>query len=205
MKASYFEDMYAADGDPWGFRTRWYEQRKYAVTLASLSRPRYRSVFEPGCSIGVLSAQLAERADRLLSVDLVPAAARQARERLAGHGHTEVRQWDAHDPWPDERFDLVVVSEMLYYLDAPDARVFMDEAAAHLQPDGEVVVVHWRPTVPEYPLTGDQANEIACATTGLTKRAHYEDADFVLDLLVPGAAGEAGSVAALDGLRDDLG
>lgn len=205
MKASYFEDMYAAEGDPWGFQTRWYEQRKYALTLACLGKPHYRSVFEPGCSIGVLSAQLAQRADRLLSVDLVATAVEQARARLADHPHTEVGQWDAHDGWPEGTFDLVMVSEMLYYLDAVDARAFMDEAAAHLDPDGEVVVVHWRPTVPEYPLTGDQANDIACATTGLTRRAHYEDADLVLDVLVLGKPGEARSVAALDGLRDDLG
>lgn len=189
MKSTYFEDMYAADPDPWGFASRWYEQRKYALTLAALTRARYRSIFEPGCSIGVLSAQLVTRCDRLLSCDLVQSAVDQAARRVSaapgGQAVAEVRRWDAHDDWPEERFDLVLVSEMLYYLEADDATRFMRRAADHLDADGEIVLVHWRQRVPEYPLTGDEAHEIACATEGLVVTAHYEDDDLRLDVLAP--------------------
>lgn len=37
--------------DPWDFESRWYEQRKYALSAAMLPKPRYRRAFEPGCSI----------------------------------------------------------------------------------------------------------------------------------------------------------
>ena len=53
---SYFEEMYREDADPWGFETSPYEHRKYAVTVASLPKLRYRSAYEPGCSVGVLSS-----------------------------------------------------------------------------------------------------------------------------------------------------
>jgi cyclopropane fatty-acyl-phospholipid synthase-like methyltransferase len=142
--------MYAASPDPWGFTDRWYEQRKYALTLAALSRPRYDSVFEPGCSIGVLSAQLALRCERLVSVDLVESAVDQARKRLralpSGAADVEVRQWDATtDAWPDARFDLVVLSEMVYYLDRERATRLLRDAADHLTVGGEMILVHWRP------------------------------------------------------------
>lgn len=202
MRREYFEDMYAANRDPWGFQTRWYEQRKYALTLASLSRRHYRSVFEPGCSIGVLSAQLFTRCDRLLSCDLVQSAVDQATERLStvegARGRVEVRRWDAHDDWPDDTFDLIVISEMLYYLDSEDATRFMRQATEHLDVDGEIVLVHWRQRVPEYPLTGDEAHEIACCTEGLAVRGHYEDDDLRLDLLT---AADTPSVADREGLR----
>ncbi len=205
MKSEYFTEMYAADPDPWGFETRWYEQRKYALTLAALTRERYASVFEPGCSIGVLSAQLARRCDALLACDLVERAVDQARDRLAtlatldgGNALTEVHRWDAHDDWPEQTFDLVVVSEMLYYLDRPDAEAFMRRAVEHLDQDGEIVLVHWRQRVPEYPLTGDEAHEIACATAGLVVTGHYEDDDVRLDVL---ARGGRPSVADREGLR----
>jgi hypothetical protein len=68
----YFEDVYAASEDPWGFTTRWYEERKYSLSLAMLPRRRYGDAFEPGCSIGVLTAMLASRCDRLLSCDVSP-------------------------------------------------------------------------------------------------------------------------------------
>jgi len=203
VKRGYFEDMYAADPDPWGFETRWYEQRKYALTLASLTRPRYGSVFEPGCSIGVLSAQLATRCDRLLSCDLVQSAVDQARGRLDAlegrRAEAEVRPWDAHDDWPDATFDLVMVSEMLYYLDREDAVTFMRRAVEHLGRDGEIILVHWRQRVPEYPLTGDEAHEIACGTDGLAVIGHYEDEDLRLDVL---AHAGLQSIADREGLRD---
>ena len=49
---SYFADMYAGDDDPWGFDDRWYERRKYALTVAMLPDPRYRRALEPGCANG---------------------------------------------------------------------------------------------------------------------------------------------------------
>ncbi len=53
LEPAYFDQMYAASADPWGFTSRWYEKRKYALTLAMLPRERYADAFEPGCSIGV--------------------------------------------------------------------------------------------------------------------------------------------------------
>jgi hypothetical protein len=50
LPPSYFDAMYQAAADPWGFEDRWYEQRKYAVSLALFPAARYRSAFEPGCS-----------------------------------------------------------------------------------------------------------------------------------------------------------
>ena len=61
LGASYFDGQYAASADPWGFTSRWYERRKYAISVAMLPSARYRSAFEPGCSIGELTAMLAPR------------------------------------------------------------------------------------------------------------------------------------------------
>ena len=64
LDAGYFRDMYAASPDPYGLAERWYEARKYALSLALLPRERYGAAFEPGCSIGVLTALLAPRCDQ---------------------------------------------------------------------------------------------------------------------------------------------
>jgi hypothetical protein len=55
LPPDYFDRMYADSQDPWDFAGRWYEQRKRALTMASLPRARFRRAFEPGCSIGQLS------------------------------------------------------------------------------------------------------------------------------------------------------
>ena len=63
MDRDYFEGIYADGPDPWGFETSEYERRKYDLTLAALPRRRYARALEPGCSIGVLTADLARRCD----------------------------------------------------------------------------------------------------------------------------------------------
>ena len=92
MRPAYFDAMYQAAADPWGFEDRWYEQRKYAVSLALLPAVRYRSAFEPGCSIGVLTRMLAGRCDAVLSCDVAAAAVRAAARRTADLPQVRVEQ-----------------------------------------------------------------------------------------------------------------
>lgn len=117
---SYFRLLYRDSADPWGFAHRWYEQRKCALTLAALPRARYRRALEPGCSIGVLTAMLATRCDEIVATDVVDNALAAARARLAEiGGHVDCRRWAFGSDWESlGRFDLVVLSEVAYYLDA---------------------------------------------------------------------------------------
>src|SRR5690349_13383131 len=102
--------MYEGSADPWQLGERWYEKRKFAITLALLPRPRYRHAFEPGCSVGVLTAMLATRCDRVTATDVAPAALDAARERVAGDDVTLLRR-SLDEPWPATDFDLIVLSE----------------------------------------------------------------------------------------------
>jgi SAM-dependent methyltransferase len=189
--------MYARDPDPWSFERRWYDRRKYQLTVAALRRARYRSGFEPACSIGVLSAVLAERCDRLLCTDLVDVAVEQARERLAGKENVTVRQ-AALPEWPDGRYDLIVLSEVLYYLPDEHLATVIDGVRRSLVPGGDLVVVHWQHPVPQH-RPGGEAHELLCATEGLVRVAGYTDPDFRLDVFTPTPAAPA-SVAEAEGL-----
>ncbi|MEV5752241.1 SAM-dependent methyltransferase [Actinoallomurus sp. NPDC052308] len=189
----HFEKVYAASSDPWGFTTRWYEERKYALTLAMLPRPRYADAFEPGCSIGVLTALLAPRCDRLLSCDVASEAVRQARLRSPG---TRVEQRMLPEEWPAGEFDLIVFSELLYYLDRDDLRRVVDLGAGSLKPGGTLLAVHWRHPVSDHPLTGDEAHA-ALRATGLSLLAEHREADFLAEVYVDG---DPVSVAAAEGL-----
>ena len=61
---AYFDRLYADADDPWGLGTRFYEQRKRSLLLASLPRPRFDSAFEPGCATGLLTAELGDTVQR---------------------------------------------------------------------------------------------------------------------------------------------
>jgi SAM-dependent methyltransferase len=177
----YFEDMYTTSPDPWRFETSWYEQRKYALTVDALPRPRYRSAFEPGCSIGVLSALLAPRCERLLSTEIIGSALDRARARLTPSPHVRLEQRAIPEQWPAERFDLLVLSEIAYYFDAVTLRHIVDLATSSMEGGATVVAVHWRGRT-DYPLSGDRAHEILDEDGRLHGLVHHVEPEFVLDV-----------------------
>lgn len=197
--AGYFERMYAHSRDPWSLATRWYDRRKYDLTLAALPRRRYRSGFEPACSIGILSEGLAQRCDALLCGDLIPEAVEQTRRRLAGRPHVRVERQALPGQWPRETFDLIVLSEVLYYFTDAELSTVLDRARDSLEPGGDLVAVHWRHPVAEHQRSGDAVHEAVGRVDGLRHRGGYLDEDVRVDVYArtPPAAL---SVAALDGL-----
>lgn len=197
LPASYFDAMYDESRDPWGFASRWYEQRKRALTMAALPRHHFRRAFEPGCSIGVLTEELSDRCDELLATDVVDSALAAVRRRVATMPHVTVEKRSIDD-WPDGRFDLVVLSEVAYYLDAGECVATLARASQSLVDDGVLLAVHWRHPVTDYPLTGDEVHEMLDATAGLRRLARWLDDDLVLDVMV--ASTSTGSVAAAEGL-----
>jgi predicted TPR repeat methyltransferase len=159
LPPSFFDEVYADDPDPWSFATSEYEAAKYAVTLAELPRERYQSAFEIGCSIGVLSERLAARCDALLSVDVADRPLHHARERCAHLPHTAFRRLQVPREFPDQQFDLVVVSEVGYYWSLADLRETRDLIIDHLVPGGHLMLVHFIVEVENYPISGDTVHE----------------------------------------------
>jgi len=199
LGAGYFEDMYKASGDPWGFEERWYERRKYAISVAQLPESRYRSAFEAGCSVGVLTRMLARRCDRLLSCDLAEAAVAAAARRTTDMPHVRVERRRIPEDWPAGSFDLIVFSEILYYFGDDDLERVLDHAVRALQPGGTLLAVHWRHPVAEYPRSGDDVHRILAARPGLARLVDHREPDFLAEVYVRADA-EPVSVAQATGL-----
>ena len=195
----YFEAMYAVAPDPWSLRTRWYEARKYAISVAMLPRQRYRDGFEPGCSVGVLTGMLASRCDRLLSCDIAPAAVQAAAEHTARLPNVTVEHRAIPGDWPPGRFDLIVLSEFLYYFAGADLDRVLGLAVAALRPSGTLLAVHWRHRVAEYPLGGDGAHAALGRRAGLAKLADHAEPDFLAQVYLR-TDGDPVSVAEAEGL-----
>jgi trans-aconitate methyltransferase len=199
LGAEYFDGMYRAARDPWGFESRWYEQRKYDISIALLPERRYRSGFEPGCSVGVLTAMLAQRCDRLLSWDLSAAAVGSAADRTRSMTNVRVEQSAIPGCWPSGAFDLIVLSEVLYYLGESDLPRALERTVASLVPGGAVLAVHWRHPVAEYPRTGDEVHRHLAEQPGLSRLARHSEPDFLAEVFLR-ADGQARSVAQATGL-----
>lgn len=156
LEPEYFEKVYEANDDPWNFTSSEYETEKYEATLDALPREKYDSAFEIGCSIGVLTAQLAKRCENLLSVDVSKKALDQAKKRCEDLPNIRFQIMDVSRNFPVGKFDLILVSEVGYYLSPKDWRKLMENIFEHLTADGQIVLVHWTPFVEDYPQTGDE-------------------------------------------------
>jgi SAM-dependent methyltransferase len=177
MGAAYFEALYAADEDPWGFATSPYERAKYDRTVAALGDRRFGAALEVGCSIGVLTARLAARCDRLLAVDVAPTAVARARARLAGVAGVTVERRGLPDEMPAGPFDLIVASEVLYYWDAPLLARGRRALRDALAPGGSLLAVHWRGPVRHYPQGGDAVHDAIADDPGDLVHAVSERTD----------------------------
>lgn len=175
----YFERMWTAD-DPWDQEARFSERRKYQLTVASLPQARYRMAFEPGCATGLLTELLAERCGEVIAMDRHPHAVDVARRRLAGLSNVEVRHGRLPEDWPERTFDLIVMSEVLYYFIAEVVHDVLARAAAAAEPGAHLVTVHYRPDVEEHALPGDTVHEIVVAHPAWRPSIHHVEPDFLL-------------------------
>jgi alkylation response protein AidB-like acyl-CoA dehydrogenase len=183
LPPSYFDRLYQRTADPWKFETSAYEAEKYRQTLAALPRTLYANVLEVGCSIGVLTAQLAARATALLSVDVSEKALEAARKRCAAFANVRFARMQIPTEEPIGTFDLIVVSEVGYYWQREDLDRAIVMLAEHQQPGAHLLLVHHTKPVPDYPLTGDQVHDIWLARPEWHVLGQQRHEGYRLDLL----------------------
>ncbi|MBO1754987.1 bifunctional PIG-L family deacetylase/class I SAM-dependent methyltransferase [Allobranchiibius sp. CTAmp26] len=180
-----FERLHSAQVDPWQVRSSDYERRKRELTVGLLPRGRFARAYEPGCSVGELSAALAPLCDRLVCQDLSTTAVREARTRLAAYPQVEVREGRVPRDWPEGDFDLIVLSEIGYFLSPTDLDAVLRRARMTLRPGGYVVVCHWAHPIEGWELDGRDVHARAEELLDLPVHARHADEDVLLEVFGP--------------------
>jgi SAM-dependent methyltransferase len=183
MTETDFEHRYRDDPDPWRYTDSEYERAKYAATLEACGDGPFRSALELGASIGVFSALLAPRCTRLTTIDFSPTAVALARERLRGHANVEVIVGRIPDALPPGACDLIVASEVLYYLDPGALQKTLEAIEQRLEPRGRLVCVHWRPGGPERPLDAESVHAEVKRQAWLAPVRSGGTEEYLLDVL----------------------
>jgi protein-L-isoaspartate O-methyltransferase len=185
MTLSDFEARYQAEPDPWGYTTSGYERDKYTATLAACGPGPFAHALELGGSIGVFSAMLAPRCHRLTTIDAAPTAVELARQRLAGANMPGLLILHGTIPGeiPDGPYDLVVASEILYYLAADELEATLDRLYAQTRRGARIVAVHWREDGPERPLRADDVHATLRRRPWLQAVVRADTDEYRLDVL----------------------
>jgi len=179
-----FDTLYRQT-DPFGYAQRWYEQRKRELLMAMLPRPRYGHAWELGCSTGELARLLATRCSHVIGTDVSARAIAQA-EAGAGLPNLVFRCSRQPQQWPEGRFDLIVFSEVGYYLDQAALRVTAYRLAHSLGGDGGVVACHWRHPFAERQHSAEHIHQALSEAFATDPSHHYQDADVLMQAWWPG-------------------
>lgn len=198
VSAEWFEDFYARHNDPWGFESRWYEERKRALLLACLPSRELGDVLEVGFATGLVTLELAARADHVFGLDASASAVSAARARIGQNRHVTLQEGTAPADWPAGEFDTVVFSEVGYYLSAADLQITVALIDSALSDDGCLVACHWRQSIDGCPLSGDEVHRVLSSVASWELLVHHEEEDFILDVFV---RSPSVSVARREGLR----
>jgi predicted TPR repeat methyltransferase len=142
-RSAHFDEIYTKDPDPWGYLTSIYERGKYDATLAAFPLAGYRSGLEIGCSIGVLSRRLAVRCEQMLAVDISAVAIERACSLGDQPANLTFKRCDVPREWPDGRYDLIVLSEVLYYLNEDELVLLAERLTGSLENNGHCMLVNW--------------------------------------------------------------
>ena len=139
---AHLNNLYAASDDPWNTCSSPYEQGKFAQTIACLPCPRYKLGLEVGCGVGALSVKLARRCDMLIAMDCTDQAVRTA---LVQNDLTNVSfvMGEAPRDWPDHPPDLVILSEVLYFMTDAESAGLALRLAHDCAAQCHVVLVNW--------------------------------------------------------------
>jgi SAM-dependent methyltransferase len=183
-----FDALYAADPDPFHVRSSFYEQRKIGLILNCLTKPTYAAAWDPACGVGELAARVADRAERVLASDASSQAVHLARRRCSSIKNVEVMQLPLPQRPPNEGdpFDLIVVSEFVYYLPVEARRSTLHLLHEVSAEGGELVAVHWRHHPQDAYVSGEQVQEevvSALEPLGWRHVVQHDDRDFIIDVL----------------------
>lgn len=183
MTLADFDARYRADPDPWGYSTSAYEHQKYLATLEACGAGPFADALELGGSIGVFSSMLAPHCVRLTTIDAAPTAVTFARSRLSRAGNVRVLLGSIPDALPNGHFDLVVASEILYYLNPAALAATVVMLESRMSQGARLVAVHWRPVGPERPFDAEEVHERLRQQVWLRPVRSTGTCDYLLDVL----------------------
>jgi SAM-dependent methyltransferase len=165
MRPGFFQHFFD-EGDPFGFDVNTVEQLKFRRTLAVCGDGPLGRVLEVGCAVGSFTELLAPRATDVLALDVSPAAVEQVTRRLRDYPNVRGQAMAIPAEFPEGTFDLVVASDVLYYLTVKDVQLCLEKIEAAVAEGGALVAVHYVPRMGSL-LDGDETHDILAAHTKL--------------------------------------
>ncbi len=184
IKANFFESLYQNNPDPWHFASSTYELNRYKRICEIVHHQKPSYVFEAGCSIGILTEQLAHLAEFVEAIDISSTATLAAQIRCCELRNVRI-QWGSLGNYSiPSKADLIILSEIGYYFSREEWRNIIKNIATTCTPPFYLLASHWLGTSADHILSGDEVHSII-HSLGIFELKHSErNKDFRLDYWV---------------------
>ena len=170
------------EADPWGYESRWYEQRRRQLIACVLPQHALGRVLEIGCATGLIAQQLADRAASWLGLDISSKAVALASQALQSYRHVRLQQADITQHWPSGSFDTYLICDMGYYLPQQALENMAQHIAQSAHTSTVLVAAHWRHPFDQVITPTQQVHQILDRCSGLCPLARYIDEDLLLEV-----------------------
>jgi SAM-dependent methyltransferase len=157
-KPSWWDGVFESE-DPFLFDSNPREALKYERTLALCGPGPFRHALEIGCAEGAFTERLAPRCRKLDAVDISAVAVRRAAERTRAFPGVSCECGTLPAEFQAGAYDLIVASDVLYYLSPPDLEASLSAFERALAPGGALVLVHYAPPMGAM-LDGDEVHDL---------------------------------------------
>lgn len=158
INKAYFDAIYKESNDPWNFSGSSYEKEKYQHTINALGARHFENALEIGCSIGILTEMLAPQCSFLLAIDISEKPIALAQERLKAQQGVQFGVMDIPLDFPEGKYDLIMLSEVAYYLSKEDFELTKELIYDSLNDGGTLCLVNWRPQIDGCVFNGDEVS-----------------------------------------------
>ena len=118
-------DLHHREPDRWSYETSSYDRERFTAVLRGIGPGPYERVLEVGCSEGVFTRALAsdDRVGAVTAADVSLRALETARRRCEGLSNVSFVSGSVVNEAPPGPFDLIICSEVLYYVGGRRAAV----------------------------------------------------------------------------------
>jgi 2-polyprenyl-3-methyl-5-hydroxy-6-metoxy-1,4-benzoquinol methylase len=138
--AADFDPVYSrAERDAWRYAENPFEKKRFDLVVDALKGLTVGKALEVGCAEGHLTHRLAGRVNQLLACDIVDTAIERAREYCSELKNVQFVNLDVRSRWPDDLFDLLIYSDVLYYFSKAEIKRVIHDSAQHVREGGHLL------------------------------------------------------------------
>ncbi len=128
-----------ATQDAWNYTENPFERERFDLVVNVLSTVRAKKALEVGCAEGHLTRRIASCVDDLMACDIMKEAIDRARANCGDLDNVRFLQTDIRTRWPEEMFDLLVYSDVLYFFSRKEVRQVIRDSARYVPEGGHLL------------------------------------------------------------------